>query len=346
LETLIAQSRLFRNKIARAFAFEGTAAVNRFGEVDMAALLEEFRDPEGSDVFGPFIPSHFGVFDPAQDTVAELASLLWSVRTAGRRYRMVSLGAAPGEWAVRAERSYKKLFPNGDYMSFNFEGDPEHVELTKAFLRNNHANIEKNVLVHAVIAEKDGWAYFPVIDSDIDWGAGIAALSESPDDLDSKVNMTEIARRDRIAANGGKPLEFRTVQAVSLRSLLDRAGEVDFIHSDIQGSEEAVFTANIEAMNERVRICCIGTHGSGIESALLDVFAEHRWNCDCAFPCVMQDDRVIRDGIFVWSNPRRGWNTQRRITSWLVGKKYLRGSKQNGRVVAGLTESLSIFVLN
>jgi FkbM family methyltransferase len=290
----------------------------RFSEFDIAALIAEFRDPGRDGVFGPFIPSHFGVLDPAPDTVAELASLLWSVRTAGRRYRMISLGAAPGEWAVRAERSYRKLFPDGDYMSFNCEADPDHVEMTTKFFIDNHADTERNQLIHAVIAEKDGWAYFPVINSEIDWGAGIAALSDSRDDLDAKIDMTEIARRDRIAANGGKPLKFRTVRAVSLGTLLDRAGDVDFIHSDIQGSEQAVFSANIQAMNERVRICCIGTHGPGIEDALREVFAEHRWNCDCAFACGMQGDRLTRDGVLVWSNPRLNQNgLRRRIGAWL-----------------------------
>jgi FkbM family methyltransferase len=294
---------------------------------DIAALFAEFRDPQRVDAFGPFDPPQFGILDSAPDTTAEMASLLWSVRTAGQRYRLISLGAAPGEWALRAERAYRKRYPNGDYISFNLEADPDHAEMTRQFLTNNHADLESNLIISAVVAEKNGWAYFPVINSEADWGAGIAALSDRPDDLDDKVEMTEIARQDRIHANGGKPLEFRTVRAFSLRSVLDHAGEVDFLHSDIQGSEGAVLTADMAAISERVRICCIATHGTEIEEALLDAFAQHGWSFDCGFPCVMHNDRVMRDGTFVWSNPRMDRHRLgQRIKRWLTKKK----SRQQG----------------
>jgi FkbM family methyltransferase len=289
---------------------------------DIAALFAEFRDPQRGDAFGPFDPPQFGFLDPAPDTTAELASLLSSVRTAGQRYRMLSLGAAPGEWAVKAERAYRKRFPNGDYMSFNLEADPDHVEMTRQFFLNNHADLERNLIIAAVVAERNGWAYFPVINSETDWGAGIAALSDRPDDLDAKVEMTDIARQDRIHANGGKPLEFRTVRAFSLRSVLDYAGDVDFLHSDIQGAEGSVLMADMAAISERVRICCIATHGTNIEKALVDAFAQHGWSSDCGFPCVMQGDRVMRDGTFVWSNPRMDRHPLgRRIVRWLTEKK-------------------------
>jgi hypothetical protein len=289
----------------------------RFTEAVIASLFAEFRNLQGGDAFGPFDPPQFGVVDPAPDTTAELASLLWSVRTAGQRYRMISLGAAPGEWAVKAERAYRKQFPNGDYMSFNLEADPDHIEMTRQFFLNNHADLERNLIIAAVVAEKNGWAYFPVINSEIDWGAAIAALSDRPDDLESKVDMTEIARQDRINANGGKPLEFRTVRAFSLGSMLDYVGEVDFLHSDIQGSEGSVFMADMAAMSELVRICCIATHGVEIEKALLDSFAQNGWSFDCGFPCVIENGRVMRDGTFVWSNPRVDRHRLgRRITKW------------------------------
>ena len=279
-----------------------------FSRATMDALFNEFRG--GVDPFGPFIPPHFGAYNvAADDEVAELASLLYSVRSAGPRYRSVSLGCAPGEWALRAERAYRKRFPGGDFKSFNLEGDLDHFELTKKFLADNQANVADNAVFYKVIAERDGWAYFPIINSDLDWGAGVAALSDSADDLDSKISMSEMAKADRIGANGGKPLAFRTVPAVSLATLLDETGPVDFLHSDIQGAEADVFPAQMEAMDRSVRVCCIGTHGTALQTKLLVAFAEHGWTVECSYSCAVQgvgpDERCLKDGVFVWSNPRQ-----------------------------------------
>ena len=278
-------------------------------ENSVEALFAEFRG--GRDAFGPFIvpgvgiPPEIGAFDGSTpETRAEMASLLYSVRSAGNRYRMLSLGAAPGEWAVRAERAFTKINPTGNYKSFNLEGDIGHFELITKFLAANHADPNRNVVLYKVIAEIDGWAYFPVINSAVDWGAGIAAISNSPDDLETNIRLSDAGRSDRIAANDGKPLEFRKVPAISLQTLLDEIGPVDFVHSDIQGSEIDVFPAAIETLSEWVRICCISTHATAIESKLLASFAEHGWALECALPSRSDEGICLRDGVFVWANPQ------------------------------------------
>ena len=58
----------------------------------------------------------FGAFSlDAPDEAVEQGSLLLSVETAGDAYRMVSLGAAPGEWAIKAERAYRWRRPAGSF---------------------------------------------------------------------------------------------------------------------------------------------------------------------------------------------------------------------------------------
>ena len=110
--------------------------------------------------------------------------------------------------------------------------------MTQTLWRINNASLDLNVLRHAVIASQDGWAYFPKVNPDVDWGAALAAVSDNPDDLDKKIFMTDEAKQQRINANGGKPLEFQTVPALSLRTLLREIGNVDMIplrYSGIRG---------------------------------------------------------------------------------------------------------------
>jgi FkbM family methyltransferase len=276
----------------------------RVGKADVEELFAAFRGHGIPDPFGPFVPSTAGGVDPSPDTVAELASLLWSIRTAGSRFRMLSLGAAPGEWAVKAQRAYAKLHPAGDYLSISVEADPEHAKMIREFFTKNGADPDHNDVIEAVVADRNGWAYFPIIKPGADWGGRMVALSDTPDDLSLKVRITDEWRNIRVAANGGKPLQFRTIKAVSLESLLDRAGVVDFIHSDIQGSEQDVFRNTMRPITDSVKICCIGTHGREIEEALTEAFADAKWVLDCGYPCGLQDNKLKRDGVFVWSNPR------------------------------------------
>ena len=275
-------------------------------ERNREAMFAEFRDPNKGDVFSHLDHPNFGGVDPSEDTMAEFSSLVYAVHTAGERFRMISLGAAPGEWPLRAERAFRKKYPNGDFKTFCIEGDLDHFEMMRDFFHKNGASLTDNISLNAVIAKKDGWAYFPIINPDLDWGAGMAALSDSKDDLDAKIDMDERSRNDRIGANGGKPLEFRTVEALSLATVLDRAGTVDYVHSDIQGAEMEVFPAEMDVLTKAARICCIGTHAASIEEALLDEFDAHGWRLECAFPCKYENDMVMRDGVHVWSNPKVG----------------------------------------
>jgi len=261
-----------------------------FDRKRMDALLSEFgeilsRDPTG--------------IDPSDDTWAEIGYLCLAAKNAGPRFRTLILGAAPGEWALRAERLYNKVNPDGDYLSLNIEGDIGHLKMTEEYWKANHANLDLNKLRYAVVSARDGWAYFPVINSESDWGAGMAAWSENSHDLQNNITLTETAKLDRIAANGGKPLEFLTVKAFSLETLLNEIGNVDFIHSDIQAHEGEVFCNNVDILDKLVKMVCIATHGTELEERLSTTFHELGWELEASWPC-----RTGRDGTFVWSNPR------------------------------------------
>jgi hypothetical protein len=278
-----------------------------FADEKVADLFGQFE--KGSTLFQPLDPHPYGTFNwDAPDELSEIASLLYAVKHSGPRFRLVSLGAAPGEWAIRAERGYRMIHPDGDYLSYCLEGDLDHVDMTRDFMTKNGADLSRNLILYNVVAHRDGWAYFPVINPEVDWGAGMAALSESKDDLDSNMTMSEAAKIDRIAANHGKPLAFRTVAARSLDSLFAETGLVDFLHSDIQGSEVTVFPNQMDAMNAHVRRCCIGTHGRQIERELIEVFIAHAWIDEGQHPCWAigegEHERLMKDGVSIWRNPR------------------------------------------
>jgi FkbM family methyltransferase len=269
-------------------------------------LFDRFR--RSGTTLDPLDPPNFGTWnDDAPDELAELASLLHAADQASDRFCMVALGAAPGEWAVRAERAYRLGHPTGTFRSINLEGDLDHVAMTTDFMTRNGASMADNEVRYQVVASRDGFAYFPIINPDVDWGAGLAAVAETAEALDDNITMSETAKLDRISANDGKPLEFRTVPAVSLTTLLGESGEVDFLHCDIQGAESDVFPGHMAAMSAKVRICCIATHGREIERVLIEAFAQAGWTTEGAYPayCIGEGEaeRVLKDGVFLWSNP-------------------------------------------
>jgi hypothetical protein len=237
----------------------------------------------------------------------EIGYLLYSIATSGPAYRLVSLGAAPGEWPIRAAVACGAIKPARDCRSLNVEADAGHVAITEANLANNGLQPERHKVLRAVAAWRDGWAYFPVIKSGVDWGAGIAAISDRPDELASNILISETAKRDRLAASGATTMEYQTVPAVTLRTLFVETGPVDCVHCDIQGAEAAVFPASMDAMNSMVRICCVATHGVQIERTLIETFDQHGWKLGAAAPCVPTPESteiVTRDGAFAWVNPR------------------------------------------
>ena len=268
------------------------------------SLFDKYRS--GSTLFETLDPPNFGTYnDDAEDEVAEIASLLYAIDQAGDRFRIVSLGAAPGEWSVKAERGYVMRKPDGDFQSINLEGDLDHVDMTNAFMARNGANMAKHSIRYQVIADRDGFAYFPIINPELDWGAGIAAVSENADDLDQNITIDDAARADRVNANGGKPLEFRTVEARSLETLLSEIGIVDYLHCDIQGAEKDVFPGQLAAMGKSVKLACIATHAHAIEAVLVEAFEAAGWTPEGYYPCFMDEaGRTLKDGVYIWSNPK------------------------------------------
>lgn len=235
---------------------------------------------------------------------AEYFYITQSAAASSEQYVFVSLGASPGEWAVMAYQVYKHLHPGGSFHSLSLEGDASHVERIREHHRKSGLPSSSNITRHAVVAAKDGFAKFPVVNPAADYGAAIAGFAEAIEELDSHITITETTRAHHQAVNSGKPLELQTVEALSLPTLLATFPLVDFIHADIQGAEVSVFSPHTDTLNEKVGMCCIETHGRNIEQELLKTFSDAGWSTLLHYPCHLDEQgQLTMDGHVIFANP-------------------------------------------
>jgi hypothetical protein len=71
-------------------------------DISAHSVIDGFREAD-STILGPWIYENLGhvtLENPAD--YCEVDFLLRSVVAAGSRFRMLALGASPGEWAIRA----------------------------------------------------------------------------------------------------------------------------------------------------------------------------------------------------------------------------------------------------
>jgi FkbM family methyltransferase len=236
---------------------------------------------------------------------AEYFYITQSALHSRRDYVFVSLGAAPGEWPIVAERAYHHVRPRGRFSSISLEGDAGHVETIKALHAEAGLDPGTNIVRHAVASAKDGLALFPIVNAKVDFGASIASFAEREDDLKANIHVTDEARLHREMGRDGAPLEFQKVEALSIASILAPFSRVDFLHCDIQGAELDVVAAGIVALDEKVALCCIETHHSNIDYILGRIFWWHGWFPLCLVPAEMSTDGHLRtDGHLIVGNLR------------------------------------------
>ncbi len=268
--------------------------------VAAADKFQLYREADGS-LLGPFIFPEWGFPDPANAAEqVELSSLFGAIEAAGDRFRMLSLGAAPGEWAIRAERAYRKQHPTGDYATINVEADLTHVLMIEDFLTKHNCDLSRNTILFASVTPIDGWSFFPIIDKN-DWGAGVVSFSKDFSDLDEKVVQSENSKNGR--QNG-----FKAVMAISLDRLLGMTGVVDFLHCDIQGAEGDIFPPGMDTLSASVKVCCISIHATAINTSLKAVFAAAGWTLETEVPGHFVEgpngEECHKDGVLLLKNPR------------------------------------------
>ena len=269
-----------------------------------AQVIDRFRSADGS-ILGPMTcyGDHANIPPANKETLTEIAYLLRSVlECEGRRFRLLSLGAAPGDWAARAQRAYEKAFGRGDYMSVCVEADLNKIRMMEHFFKTMAIDQGRNIIVYAAVAPKPGWAHFPIA-GDNDWGCYIVGLTGDDGSLEHKINVPA----GNVAAGAGKDIQSRGVMAMTLAQLLAQTGPVDYLHSDVQGTEADIFPADIEAVERSAKYCCISTHARKIDATLPQFFEGRGWHIKAHLPAHCVDgphgEECHGDGILIVRNP-------------------------------------------
>jgi FkbM family methyltransferase len=228
--------------------------------------------------------------EPGLHGTSEWVGTLRSVLEARDSFTAIELGAGWAPWLIASERAARRRGIDRIHLT-GVEGSAEHHGFMVDNFRTNGIDPERHALHHAVVGVEDGTARFP-------------RLHVAADDYGANAVFDD-GERDAAALRG----ELEEIRCLSLDTLLAGKERVDLIHIDIQGHEEAVLRAGIDALDAKARRLVIGTHSRSIEGHLFDLLHAHGWVCESETPCVlratMDGGRVLFvDGEQVWRNDR------------------------------------------
>jgi hypothetical protein len=99
------------------------------------------------------------------------------------------------------------------------------------------------------------------------------------------------------------------VPSVSLKDLTADLPCVDFLDMDIEGQELPLIRSSIEEMDTRVKRVHVGTHSTGIEAELRQIFCQHGWRCLQDYPISTRTETPwgpvdFGNGVQSWLNTR------------------------------------------
>lgn len=99
----------------------------------------------------------------------------------------------------------------------------------------------------------------------------------------------------------------RSVRSSRLEEILDR-GRTDFLHSDVQGAEGAIFPDSVELLRRRVRSVAVSTHGRAIHRSVRAALDAAGFECDYDFAgrgwrATPFGKAYFLDGLIVARNP-------------------------------------------
>ena len=228
--------------------------------------------------------------EPSLHGTSEWVGTLRSVLEADNSFTAMELGAGWAPWLVASQRA-ARLRGIEEIDLTGVEGSAEHHAFMLDNFRMNGIDPDRHSLHHAVAGASDGVAFFP-------------RLSIATDDYGANAVFGD-GERDAAAMRG----ELEEIRCISMNSLLADKKRVDLVHIDIQGHEEIVIAAGVNALNSKVRRLVIGTHSRTIEGHLFDLLQDHGWVCESEVPCVLRatmDGRRVLfvDGEQVWRNDR------------------------------------------
>ncbi len=221
----------------------------------------------------------------------EWIGTLKAVETSGPEMVVAEIGAGWGPWlvaaGVAARRLGKTVFMAG------VEADFGHFDSLEAHLANNGFDPIEHRLLAGAIGPLDGWAFFPQINSEEDWGAA-AVFQDSGD--------------PPLRDYRGHPLEYHRVPAFSMATALQDRPTFDLVHIDIQGSERDLIPSAIDVLKAKVRWMVLGTHSRAIEGEMIERLSAD-WLLIHEKPCLFRPfaerigpGQTLIDGAQVWRN--------------------------------------------
>jgi hypothetical protein len=122
----------------------------------------------------------------------EWVGTLKAVESARRRFVAAELGAGWGPWIVSSAVAARRKGIT-DIKLIGVEGDPAHVEYLRKHVRDYGLESDANRILQGIVGPKDGFAFFPEINSQTDWG-GEAIFADSEDRLETSTFRRLFAR--------------------------------------------------------------------------------------------------------------------------------------------------------
>ena len=229
----------------------------------------------------------------------EWLGTLRAVQEGGEGFTVLELGAGWAPWCAIAHRG-ARMRGIADIRVVAVEGEAGHIGFIHEHFRDNDVPAAAARVLHGSPPRATGSRILRQRRASSDYG-GAAAFGEAPGERAGLDYFVEL-RGENLA-------EVERLPCHSLSTLLAPHDRVDLIHCDVQGAEEEVFAAGMEAANAKVRRVVVGTHSFALDRTMLALFARAGWECEGLFACEMQEQAAglavtVKDGCQVWRNPQ------------------------------------------
>lgn len=229
-------------------------------------------------------------FEPhASEDIFEWQAMLEAVLKARDHFTMVELGCGFGRWLVFAALALRQAHPGMPSTLVGVEAEPTHFAWAQEHGVDNEVQMR---LIHAAVDRQDGESEFLVGNPGGWYGQCLA----NPD------STAWLREHDW-------DFDVMKVPVVSLSSVLAGLEHIDFIDSDIQGTEADVFEAAESNLDAKVASVFIETHNLPVEERLRTLFGRLGWSKHADYTNYQKQETPYGaldfvGGLQVWHNPR------------------------------------------
>jgi hypothetical protein len=221
----------------------------------------------------------------------EQAAIHKAVMAATDKFIMVELG---GGYAARTVDAHAALQRHNAMPSHYVvvEAEPTHFGWALRHMRTNGIDPGDHWMINALVGTSNqpkvfllGEGFYGngvVADGDIEQLIANLGGDRTPAEVLRELMLTGRCgvRQPYQVENGTRLFDFGFVSSMPLTDILQPLDHVDLMHIDIQGGENEVLPAAMEAIDRKVRRIHLATHGAGPHNDMWDLFFEHGWMCE------------------------------------------------------------------